>query len=318
VVHATEEGWDEKKIAKHYRIDPRTVRSTLDKYEETGSVEDRPRSGRKRVLDDRDTKTVLKKAKKRKTAPQIARTLKKKVSTRTVQRTIKNSGLKWLRIRKVDKLKPVNEAKRLEYAKEKKKYNWKKVLFSDEKSFWLGSIPTHAWQDPNHRITVEVPKYAPKLHVWAAIGYYVKTKLYFSEQNLDGPLYQQILKARLKEKDIIYSPDCPRTLRKKWLFLQDNDPKHKAKKSMAELENLIGDRLLLHPAYSPDLNPIEDMWSYLDLKLKNSNVQTIPSLQRFLNKEWNALPWTEIRKSVNSMPKRLKECIKLNGKRTHY
>jgi hypothetical protein len=143
-----------------------------------------------------------------------------------------------------------------------KGYEWKNVLFSDEKTFWLGASPDYAWQDPNDRIEEEVSTYVPKLNVSGAVGYHVKSKLYFFEENLVGELYREILNERLPEKHLTYSPTCPKKLRKKWIFLQDNDPKHKAKKSMELLRELIGNRFISHPPKSPDLNPMEDIWSY--------------------------------------------------------
>ena len=318
VAFATKLNWTQGRIAKKYGVDRKTVNRILMKYHKTNTVKDLPRSGAKRKLSEEEEKKVIKQAKKRKTAQEIVQNLPKKVSVRTVERVIQKSGLRWLRIIKVDKLNQDQEANRLQYAEEQLNYEHKNVLFSDEKSFWLGSIPTHAWQEPGNRLKVEVPKHAKKLHVWAAIGYYVKSKLYFFKENLTASLYQTIIKHCLQEKKLIYSADCPKRLKKKWIYLQDNDPKHTAKKSMIELKKLVGDRWIKHPANSPDLNPIEDIWSYLDRKLKAKKISTVRQLKRFLTKEWNEMSWTEIRKSVNSMPHRLEECIELKGKRTHY
>ena len=54
---------------------------------------------------------------------------------------------------------------------------------------------------------------------------------------------------------------------------------------MAAVEKLVGDRLISHPAKSPDLNPIEDMWSYLDRKVKEAKVTSIRSLKTVLPRE---------------------------------
>ena len=104
----------------------------------------------------------------------------------------------------------------------------------------------------------------------------------------------------------------------KWVFLQENDPKHKARSTMQFLEGAVGDRIIPHPAYSPDLNVMEDLWSYLDRKVKAARIRTIQGLKRKLTQEWEDMGWHEIRLSVESMPKRLQECIKLQGARTQY
>ena len=84
------------------------------------------------------------------------------------------------------------------------------------------------------------------------------------------------------------------------------------------LEELIEDRIIAHPAQSPDPNILEDLWSYLDRKVKASKVKTINGLKRKLTMEWEAMAWSEIRQSVHSMRSRLVECEELEGARTHY
>ena len=111
-----------------------------------------------------------------------------------------------------------------------KEYKWNKVFFSDEKTFFLGSMKTHGWQEPGKRKKHPVKRHPKKLHVWAAAGTYMKSQLYFFTENMTAPLYRKILRNRLEEKRITFAPDCPARLPQNWVFLQDNDPKHKARK----------------------------------------------------------------------------------------
>lgn len=304
-------------VAKKLKIDRHTVEAIWTKYQDTYSVHDRPRSGRKRKLSTKEEKAVVRAAKRGKNAPDIARTMKKKVSVQTIQRTLRQAGLKYLTIQETEHLTDVHKANRLKYAKEMVDFDWKTALFTDEKSFWLGCAPTHAWQDPKARKHREVSKHPPKLHVWAGAGYYMKTELFIFEENLTGELYRSIIQSRIQENEISYSPRS-KAVKGKWMFVQDNDPKHKAKKTLKLLNELIGERIIRHPSYSPDLNPMENLWSYLDRKVKNANVKTLAGLKKTLSREWKAMPWAEIRKSVDSMPDRLQECIALNGGRTSY
>jgi transposase len=155
--------------------------------------------------------------------------------------------------------------------------------------------------------------------VWGAIGAYIKTPLYFFEENMDSKLYQKVLKERIQEHHLIYAPDTPKKkLFKKWQFLQDGARSHTAKKSMEVIQELVGNRLHKHPAKSPDLNPIEDMWSYLDRKVKESKITTIRTLRQKLKKEWENLSWEYIRKSVDSMPRRLRSIEEAGGNRINY
>ena len=177
--------------------------------------------------------------------------------------------------------------------------------------------PGYAWQRPEDRPITEYVKHAPKLQVWAAIGSYVKSDLVFFDGNMDGELYRDILKKNLKEKKLTYAPNCPKRLVKKWVFLQDGAKPHTAKKTMDTLRSLVGNRLVPHPAKSPDLNVIENMWSYLDHKVKDAKITSILHLKRFLRKQWRALPWRD-QKVWDSMDSRLCQCREPGGNRVPY
>ena len=87
---------------------------------------------------------------------------------------------------------------------------------------------------------------------------------------------------------------------------------------MEILEELVPSTIIDHPPQSPDLNIMEDLWSYLARKVAAANIKTLQGLKQKLTLEWEKLPWTYIRKSVKSMPRRLAECMEREGKRTHY
>ena len=323
VVHySTLEHLSIRRIAQKMQISKTTVAQLLKKFQQTGLVSDLARTGRKRKISEQEENKIVKKAKKEKPASEIARELsqesKNEVSVDTVRRILHKHNLRWLVKQKVEALSEVNKAKRLDYALEMNKFNWKRVLFSDEKSFFVGSFETHCWQEIGKRVTRSFTRHPPKLHVWAAAGYYMKSKLFFFTENLTSDLYQRILRQRLPEDHLIYAPDCPPSLPAKWVFMQDNDPKHKSNDTMNFLQERVGDRILHHPSQSPDLNIVEDLWSYLDRKVKASHVKSIDALKRKLKKEWDLLSWDEIRKTVDSMPARLAECVQLQGARTHY
>jgi hypothetical protein len=104
-----------------------------------------------------------------------------------------------------------------------------------------------------------------------------------------------------------------------WVFMQDGARPHTAADSLELLDRIAPDRIKNHPAKSPDLNCIEDLWSYMDREIrKKRNIQDINQLQKKLKKIWKTIPLELVRASVDSMPRRLDACIKLRGERTSY
>ena len=74
-----------RKIAKELEISRSGVDKLIQKYQETGTVHDRPKSGRKRKLSTAEVKKAVKKAKSGKAAPEIARDISKMKEKKTSQ-----------------------------------------------------------------------------------------------------------------------------------------------------------------------------------------------------------------------------------------
>lgn len=114
--------------------------------------------------------------------------------------------------------------------------------------------------------------------VWGCISYFGVGKLYRCTGNVNTAAYQEILNGPLE--DTIYeqmlNPDSV-------IFQQDNAPCHKSKGSMTTIKEL-GVSILDWPAQSPDMNIIENVWAYLEYKIRK-----ISPLPTNLDKLWEAL-----------------------------
>ena len=70
-------------------------------------------------------------------------------------------------------------------------------------------------------------------------------------------------------------------------FLQDNAPSHTSNESRAWLHN-NGIDCIDFPPYSPDLNPIENLWADLKRRVELRCPCDSTELKQFLTEEWTA------------------------------
>lgn len=208
-------------IAQEVSCKRDTVIEVYNRYKETGTVEDRPRPGRKRKTTPTQDNRIIKKARQRKSARKIAQEMTNEgvsIKEQTVRRRVKEEKFFFLPPTKIQRLSKAHKRKRVNYARSMLNANFKSVLFTDEKSFWLGQPSDACWQQLDDRVEEEVTHYnGPKLHVWGAIGYYFKTDLYFFEENLTADTYQDIISVRLPPNH--FAPDCPKSYKKKMVFI---------------------------------------------------------------------------------------------------
>ena len=102
-----------------------------------------------------------------------------------------------------------------------------------------------------------------------------------------------------------------------YIFQQDNDPKHTCHLVRDWLQDMHMP-LLAWPAQSPDLNPIENLWSILDKRLSHRTPQNEAELFAVIESGWNALDQPLLQSLVESMPRRCQAVIDNRGYPTKY
>lgn len=106
--------------------------------------------------------------------------------------------------------------------------------------------------------------------------------------------------------------------------MQDGAPAHAARRTMEDLDRR-GIRILDWPPYSPDLNPIENVW-----KLMKDHIQeffpdvdgvarvSAGRLQQAIEEAWSLITSDELDHLVRSMPARCQAVIAADGRHTKY
>ena len=109
-----------------------------------------------------------------------------------------------------------------------------------------------------------------------------------------------------------------------FIFQQDGARSHTSKHTMAYLDNNLPDEadVLLPedwPPHSPDLNPLDYcIWSSLARKVFKVKIRDVDHLCDRLGEAWEQIGQDEINRVIKSFRKRLKACVKANGKRFEY
>ena len=84
--------------------------------------------------------------------------------------------------------------------------------------------------------------------------------------------------------------------------------------------------MLPWPSYSPDLNPIENIWALLKRRVEKKIKAMVARKEKVaqdvfiavVKKEWDEIPIAAILTSIKSMPERVQACINAEGGHTKY
>ena len=102
-----------------------------------------------------------------------------------------------------------------------------------------------------------------------------------------------------------------------FILLRYNDSKHRSDISLNYyIENNI--QLLEWPAYSPDLNPIENIWGNIKNNLRSKVYNKNESIKPDIEDYWGIWESNYSTKAIETMRKRIDACILLKEKRTVY
>jgi hypothetical protein len=194
--------------------------------------------------------------------------------------------------------------------------DWERVIFSDE---------THIELTPHGQVWVQRPvgeafdaDYTKKeerlegqVSLWGCfcakeIG---QAEIYVDV--LDARRYRDILAHNLLPSARSFFPSG------QWYFQQDNAPIHTAALVQRWFHE-HGVTMLDFPPWSPDLNPIENLWADLKRRVEARHPRTTEELEQILKEEWQATSTTLLANLVHSMPARCAAVVANNGHKAPY
>ena len=196
--------------------------------------------------------------------------------------------------------------KRLQYAQKHVKWPkeaWRRVVFIDESATApLTSrrvIVLKGQQAP----IIHVDKRAQKIHFFgyiSASGHKSQLHILPPGQTWTGaklaPLGRGLKKPGVK------------------VVLDGASPHNQLKRDLVRSRAIV----LAHPPYSPDLNPIENVWAKVKSLAARGNPKGPAELTKALKEAWDSVKPSEFRAYADSMPRRLQAVIESGGDHTKY
>lgn len=301
-------------IQKYTGISLRTIQDWTAKTEQNINILEHAKGqGRKRSISEAKKKKIVRTARR---APSSSSTRKLanqyEVGKSSTHRVLQEKKFKFAKVKKRKALTPQEMENRVNFCRDMLLRNNKRLrnsFFGDEMGINLSDChPDKVWIPPRKKVKVDKPKKDVRLNCWGAISYNGATNLHIYKGSLKSDRYENILEEHKEEMDELY----PRG----YDYHHDNPYVHTA----AE-EWMLGQHFKIgnFPTYSPDLTPIENLWSTLKTAVAKDNPKTEDKLRKSLLKNWeNLTEINRLRPYFDGLVHRYKECIDKLGERLDY
>ena len=168
------------------------------------------------------------------------------------------------------------------------------------------------WMKSNFPIYSKVGKHSSKVHIWGAISTRGASVVKIFTQNFNSEVNINTFNEYLLEVANFFHPDG-------WILQEDNSPIHRHHSSQSREWKSSRNILVLDwLSNSPDLNPIENLWAVLKIRLLKKYISIKEELCDKIVQEWESYTSFFLQNFIFSMENRLRMCIRVKGEKINY
>ena len=160
--------------------------------------------------------------------------------------------------------------------------------------------------------TIPIGKFGGgSIMIWGCFSSKSTGELQVIHGRMNDCMYREILEKNLQKSATTLGHS------RNFVLQHNNDPRHIAKLTKEWFEN-NGISTLNRPSQSPDLNPNENLWNNLNVKVHKWNPQNIKQLEELCKEEWGKVTLDQCWKLVANHRKRLEPVKQNRGYATKY
>ena len=330
-------------IARSVGVTNKVAARWVHRYQQQGNVTKRPIPGRKRIMNKEAIAAAVAVVEQQDVrncdavAQQLAVGHQVHVSGRTVRRRLQCVGMAYQAPKLVRSISAVNKHKRVAFAQQQqsRRVRWAGVMMTDSKYFLLQPTSNRLvryWGWKGQRRTQSTARNSMSLHVYGGVTKYGTSPLYYATgttgqqskyvytaggskgtamRGVGHQEYIDVLNATLlPAAKQLFANTC---WQDKWTFQQDNAPAHKHSNTTAHLAE-HGVRVMAWPPNSPDLSWIENVWGWVDHKLREQPLfRDVDHFKASLNAAWSSIPAAHLKAYVKDMYTRMEEVVAAAG-----
>jgi transposase len=289
-------GWKQERIAATVKCSQSAVSKILKKWKDDEDVEDRPRTGRKPLIDitNKEDNLIVQQIRKKRNATtqfisnEFRDNFSIAISAETIRRLREQLNFNPVHYRRRQVLSDPSKRKRLYYCIDNVDEDWKNIIFTDESMFIINDDREVIWKRRESPVeTKSVSEYPEKVMIWGGVWWDGRTDICIIEGKVNAEVYQQIL------YDYLVKPH----LNDEWEILQDGAKAHTAESTL-EFCDSKGIDIRQNPPSSPDLNPIEKVWGWMKHEINKHNIESVNHLIELIKKYWKEIPQSTIRSFI--------------------